>query len=89
MSTIELDAEAQAVVDDQIARGRYRDPAEVVRAALTGLQQGERDTRDRLLGLGASIAASLADPRPSIPADVVFDRLAHKHAERMKGRGGD
>jgi antitoxin ParD1/3/4 len=35
------------------------------------------------------IQEAFDDPRPSIPAEVVFRRLRQRHAERMKARNAD
>jgi antitoxin ParD1/3/4 len=49
------------------------------------------DREDAILdeALRQKIKASIADPRPSVPASTVFKRLRSRHARRMKtgGRG--
>lgn len=71
----------QASLDARLASGAYESASEVMRAALRAL-----DREDEALNalMKARIQEALNDPRPSIPADEVFERLEHKHAARTK-----
>ena len=61
----------QGRVDARVASGAYGSASEVMRAALRAL-----DREDALLeeALREKLRASLADPRPSVPAEEVFAR---------------
>jgi antitoxin ParD1/3/4 len=78
--------ELQSKVDDRVRSGAYSSASEVVRAGLRALDREEEALNDFLR---AKIRESLDDPRPSIPADEVFDRIERKHAARMKAAGRD
>jgi antitoxin ParD1/3/4 len=78
--------ELQERVEARVKSGAYSSASEVVRAGLRALDR-EEEALDDLLR--AKIKESLDDPRPSIPADEVFDRLERKHAARMKAAGRD
>lgn len=63
--------------------GAYSSASEVLRAALRALEREERAVND---WLRHKVEESLADPRPSVPADKVFKRLRAYHAEQLKAR---
>lgn len=65
----------QSSVDARLANGEYGSASEVLRAALRAL-----DREDAMLDavMRAKVAEALADPRPAVPADAVFARLAAK-----------
>jgi antitoxin ParD1/3/4 len=71
----------QNSLDARLASGRYDSASEVMRAALRAL-----DREDEALNavMKARIQEALDDPRPSIAAEDVFDRIERRHAERMK-----
>ena len=64
-----------------IKSGMYANASEVLRHALRALDR-ENGALDTLLR--EKVKASLADPRPSVPADEVFKRLRARHARRVK-----
>jgi antitoxin ParD1/3/4 len=67
-----LPPDIAAKLDARVADGEAENPIEVVRAALSALESEEAR---KLEAVRAKIARSLADPRPSIPAEMVFDRV--------------
>jgi antitoxin ParD1/3/4 len=71
----------QEGVDARVKSGRYASASEVLRAALRALDR-EENAFDGWLR--QQIEESLADPRPSIPADEVFKELREHHANRLK-----
>jgi antitoxin ParD1/3/4 len=71
----------QEGVDARVASGRYASASEVLRAALRALDR-EENAFDSWLR--RQIEESLADPRPSIPAEEVFKELREHHANRLK-----
>ena len=78
--------ELQPKVDERVKSGAYSSASEVVRAGLRALDREDAALDDFLR---EKIRESLDDPRPSIPADEVFERLERKHAARMKAAERD
>lgn len=70
----------QASLDARLQSGAYDSASEVMRAALRAL-----DREDAALDevLRRKVESSLADSRPSIPAEEVFSRLRAHHAEQI------
>jgi antitoxin ParD1/3/4 len=71
----------QAGVKARLKTGNYSSASEVMRAALRALDR-EEAALDEILRRKVEI--SLADPRPSIPAEDVFARLRTHHAKQVK-----
>lgn len=80
--TVTLPPDLAEMVDAKIASGAYASESEVLGDALRAL---DRDTAAHDAALRRKVDASLADPRPSAPAEEVFARLRARAAER----GGD
>jgi antitoxin ParD1/3/4 len=78
--TVEL-GERAAWVRERVASGEYGSETEVIQAGLEALER-EKAEFDELLR--QKIQEAYDDPRPSIPAEEVFERLRARHAERMK-----
>ncbi len=64
------------VVDERLASGNYATADEVIQAALQALEREETEHDAWLVALAEK---SLADPRPSIPAEDVFRSLRAKY----------
>jgi antitoxin ParD1/3/4 len=73
MTTIVLPPDLDAKVRARIASGEASDATEVIRAGLEALDAAEDATK--LSAIRARIGKSIADPRPSMPGDDVFDRV--------------
>lgn len=71
----------QKGVDKRVKSGTYSSASEVLRAAMRAL-----DEQDAAVNawLRQEIEKAFKDPRPSIPADVVFKRLRRRNARRTK-----
>ena len=67
-----LPSDLAAQLDARVANGEADCAVDVVRAALAALEAEE--TR-KLEAVRAKIARSLADPRPPVAADAVFERI--------------
>ena len=80
MAQVDLDPASEAFIRREVESGRYRDRADVVRAGLSRLEDEGNETRL----LADLLAESFDDPRPSVPVEAVFERLAHKHAHRRR-----
>jgi antitoxin ParD1/3/4 len=70
-------------VDERVKSGAYASASEVVRAAVRALDREEVALND---WLRRRVEEAFADPRPSVPAAEVFDRLRDRHAQRTKAR---
>ena len=81
--TIDL-GEFRPRVEERVASGEYSSVSEVVQAGLEALAR-EEAAFDAVLG--EKVQRSLDDPRPSIPADDVFERLLRLHEERTNKSG--
>ncbi len=64
------------VVEERVKDGSYASPDEVIRAALRDFDRGGIEDDAWLMELAEK---SLADPRPSIPAEQVFRELRAKY----------
>ena len=89
MANVSLGDYFEKFVQEQVARGRFQNASEVVRAGLRLLEEHEVSLRERAQALKAKIDAAWDDPRPSLPAADVFDRIETLHrrsARRTKKR---
>ena len=78
--------EMQNRVFERVESGEYASVSEVLRAGLRALDREEEALND---WMRKRIAESLADPRPSVPAEEVFERLRAHHARRVREAGED
>ncbi len=80
MASISLGDHFEKFAQEQISQGRFQNVSEVVRAGLRMLEDFEMTRQERLEALKAKINAAWDDPRPSLPAEEVFDQLEKHHA---------
>lgn len=73
----------QASLEKRLQSGQYDNASEVLRQALRALDREEAALDEILRG---KVRAAIADPRPSIPAEHVFERLRSR--KRVKIRRG-
>jgi antitoxin ParD1/3/4 len=66
----------QERVESRVKSGAYASASEVLRAALRALDREEAALDE---WLRRRVEESLADPRPSVPAREVFERLRDHH----------
>jgi antitoxin ParD1/3/4 len=79
--SVELEAEQEAILQQQLASGRYDSVSAVMNDALRLMS--ERDAAADAW-LRDEVAAVLADASPAIPLDHVFERLEARHRGRVK-----
>jgi antitoxin ParD1/3/4 len=71
----------QASLEARLKSGEYASASEVMRSALRALDRQDAAFDEYLR---ARVQASLADPRPSLPAADVFKRLRGRHARKIR-----
>ena len=71
----------QSLLDRRLDSGMYNDASDVVRHALRALDR-EDAALDEILR--AKVKASMANKKPSIPAEVVFKRIQARHARKAE-----
>jgi len=76
----------QASLEARLKSGAYESASEVMRAALRALDREEAALEEVLR---RKVEASLADPRPSVPAEDVFSRLRAHHAGQPSAKKRD
>lgn len=83
MASINLGEHFEKFVQQQIEHGRYQNVSEVVRAGLRLLEDYEMSAQERARRIKAKIDEAWDDPRPSLSADEVFERLEALHTHTM------
>src|SRR3954469_10074716 len=73
----------EASLQRRLESGEYDNASEVLRTALRALDR-EEAMLDEILR--EKVRASMANKRPSIPAEVVFRRLEARHASQVRAR---
>jgi antitoxin ParD1/3/4 len=71
----------QSSLDRRLDSGMYNDASDVFRHALRALDR-EDAALDEILR--AKVKASMANKKPSMPAEVVFKRIEARHARKLK-----
>lgn len=79
--SVSLPAQIVGEIKSRVDAGTYASVTEVMRAALQALHR-EEQVRDQVVD--TKIREALNDPRASVPAADVFDRIERIHAERLK-----
>lgn len=83
MITVTL-GDLQESVEARVKSGAYASVSAVVQAAVRAL---DREEAADTAWLRAKVEESLADPRPDIPAEEVFQSLRERHARRLEADG--
>jgi antitoxin ParD1/3/4 len=73
-------------LEERVASGQFASASELMREAFRTWQRQQDEHEERLASIRARIQKSIDDPRPSIPAEDVFDRLTKMHERNLKAR---
>ena len=71
-------------LEERVASGQFASASELMREAFRTWQRQQDEHDARLAFIRARIQQSIDDPRPSIPAEDVFDRLRKMHEQNLK-----
>ena len=82
--SITLTPEMNRLIKQRVAAGDFASSSELIREALHVWQKREDEHQGQLALIRARIQKSIDDPRPSIPAEEVFDRLKKMHEQNLK-----
>ena len=82
--SITLTPEMNRIIKQRVEAGDFASSSELIREALRVWQKREDEHQERLASVRARIQKSLDDPRPSVPAEEVFDRLKEMHQRNLK-----
>lgn len=74
----------QPHVEERVKSGAYSSASEVLRAAVRALDREEEAVNN---WMRRKVDEALNDPRPSIPAEDVFETLRKRREERAKREG--
>jgi antitoxin ParD1/3/4 len=85
--TVTLPAETARAIREKVESGGYASADEVIQEALRLLDDELIETPEFTTSMREKIRESIADPRPSVPMDEVFERLRRRHEERVKASG--
>jgi antitoxin ParD1/3/4 len=80
--SITLTPEMNRMIQKRVKAGDFASSSELIREALRVWQAREQEHQEKLAGIRARIKASMDDPRPSVPATEVFERLRVRHEAR-------
>ena len=72
------------VLDERVASGQFASANELMREAFRTWQRQQDEHEELLASIRARIQKSIDDPRPSIPAEEVFERLKKMHEQNLK-----
>ena len=71
-------------LEERVASGQFASASELMREAFRIWQRQQDEHEEHLASIRARIQKSIDDPRPSIPAEEVFDRLRKMHERNLK-----
>jgi antitoxin ParD1/3/4 len=71
-------------LEERVASGQFASASELMREAFRTWQRQQDEHDERLVSIRARVQKSIDDPRPSVPAEDVFDRLTKMHERNLK-----
>jgi antitoxin ParD1/3/4 len=80
--SITLTPEMNRLIKQRVEAGDFASSSELIREALRVWQKQEEEHQQRIAEIRARIKSSMDDPRPSLPAEEVFERLRSYHESR-------
>jgi antitoxin ParD1/3/4 len=83
--SITMTPEMMQVIRASVASGEYASTSEALRDAVRLWQREREEHSERLEAIRLRIKASVEDPRPSLAAYQVQERLNALHADTVKG----
>lgn len=86
--SITLPPDMLSAIKAQVSAGHFSSTSEVLREAMRLWLNHEEERTERLKALRARVKESLGDPRPSIPAEQVFDKLERKYSDMARQQKG-
>ena len=69
------------VLEERVASGQFASASELMREAFRAWHRQQDEHEERLASIRARVQKSIDDPRSSIPAKDVFDRLRAMHEQ--------
>ena len=85
--SITLPSDMARMVREKVEQGAYASNSEVIREGLRLLREAEALREQKFAWMRERIQESLDDPRPSVPAEEVFDRLEAKYRKMPEDLG--
>lgn len=85
--SITLPRDMAQMIREKVGQGSYASNSEVIREGLRLLQEQEALKAQKLAWMRDKIDEARNDPRPSVPADEVFDRLTAKYQRMVDDKG--
>ncbi len=85
--SITMTPEMMQIIRDAVASGEYASTSEAMRDAVRIWQRAREEHSERLNAIRARVQRSVDDPRPSLTAAQVYDRLKALHDDTVKGHG--
>ena len=82
--SITVTAAMKKILEERVASGQFASASELMREAFRTWQRQQDEHEERLASIRARIQKSIDDPRPSLPAGEVFDRLKKMHEQNSK-----
>lgn len=85
--SITMTPEMMQIIRASVASGEYASTSEALRDAVRIWQREREEHSERLEAIRARVRRSVEDPRPTLAAGDVEQRLAALHEQTVKGHG--
>jgi antitoxin ParD1/3/4 len=84
--SITLTPEMNRMIKKRVEAGEFGSTSELIREALRVWQRREEVHQENLAAIRTHLQQAIDDPRPSVAAGDVFDRLRKRHESRSKSK---